>query len=138
MKVGLRLLILKEISRNYHTPVFAISSFNRASYKDPVNMASFKESGAIEYSSDVLLALQFKGMDNEKKKDSKGNWKYENDAERSKRIDDLMDSITQDKKNLAPVDIEVKCLKNRNGNTFRADMKLLHAFSCFYEPEADR
>lgn len=129
---------LKELSRNFHTPVFAISSFNRASYKDPVNMASFKESGAIEYSSDILLALQFKGMDNEKKKDSKGNWKYENDAERSKRIDDLMDSITQDKKNLAPVDIEVKCLKNRNGNTFRADMKLLHAFSCFYEPEADR
>lgn len=28
-----------------------------------VNMAAFKESGAIEYSSDVLMGLQYEGMD---------------------------------------------------------------------------
>lgn len=55
-------LALKGISRQYDIPVFAISSFNRGSYLSPVNMAAFKESGAIEYSADVLLGLQPRGM----------------------------------------------------------------------------
>ena len=44
---------LKRISRDYKIPVIAISSFNRANYSIPVTMEAFKESGAIEYSSDV-------------------------------------------------------------------------------------
>ena len=43
-------------------PVLGISSFNRDNYNNPVGMQSFKESGAIEYSSDVLIGLQFKGV----------------------------------------------------------------------------
>lgn len=43
---------LKRISRGYKTPVVAISSFNRANYRETVGMASFKESGTIEYLSD--------------------------------------------------------------------------------------
>ena len=54
---------LKEISRDYHIPVVAVSSFNRDNYQEPVSMQSFKESGAIEYSSDVLFGLQYAGMD---------------------------------------------------------------------------
>ena len=38
---------LKRISRDLKTPVIAISSLNRQSYKDESNMAAFKESGAI-------------------------------------------------------------------------------------------
>ena len=53
---------LKRISRDYNTAVIGISSFNRENYTAPVNMASFKESGAIEYSSDVLIGLQYKAM----------------------------------------------------------------------------
>lgn len=49
---------LKRISRDYKTPVIVISSFNRASYQNKVSMEAFKESGAIEYSSDVLIGLQ--------------------------------------------------------------------------------
>ena len=41
---------LKRISRDYSVPVFAISSLNRDNYSAPINMAAFKESGAIEYS----------------------------------------------------------------------------------------
>jgi len=52
---------LKRISRDYKTPVIAVSSFNRQSYKDQANMSSFKESGVIEYSSDVLIGLQAEG-----------------------------------------------------------------------------
>lgn len=54
---------LKKIATHYHIPVIAISSFNRSSYEKKVSMDAFKESGEIEYSSDVLIGLQFKGID---------------------------------------------------------------------------
>ena len=54
---------LKRISRDFNIPIIAISSFNRDNYKEPVSMAAFKESGAIEYTSDVLIGLQYEGMD---------------------------------------------------------------------------
>lgn len=40
-------------------PVIAISSINRTYYNKPLSMEGFKESGSIEYSSDVVLGLQF-------------------------------------------------------------------------------
>lgn len=54
-------LELKRISRDYKAAVIGISSFNRNNYNEAVNMAAFKESGAIEYSSDVLIGLQLMG-----------------------------------------------------------------------------
>ena len=83
---------LKRISRDYKTPVIGISSFNRANYKEAVTMEAFKESGAIEYSSDILIGLQLKGAG---KKDF--------DANEAKRKD--------------PREIELVILKNRNGRT---------------------
>lgn len=83
---------LKRISRDYKTPVICISSFNRANYKEAVTMEAYKESGAIEYSSDVLIGLQLKGAG---KKDF--------DANEAKRKD--------------PREIELVILKNRNGRT---------------------
>lgn len=52
---------LKQLSRDFDIPVFAVSSLNRENYKSEINMAAFKESGAIEYGSDVLIGLQLKG-----------------------------------------------------------------------------
>ncbi|WP_195277369.1 DnaB-like helicase C-terminal domain-containing protein [Anaerotruncus rubiinfantis] len=52
---------LKRISRDFDLPVLAISSFNRENYRNAVSMEAFKESGAVEYSSDVLLGLQLSG-----------------------------------------------------------------------------
>ena len=54
-------LELKRISRDYKLPVIAISSFNRGGYKIEATFEQLKESGAIEYSSDIVLALQLKG-----------------------------------------------------------------------------
>ena len=54
-------LELKRISRDFKIPVIAISSFNRMNYKEAVSMEAFKESGCVEYSSDVLIGLQLKG-----------------------------------------------------------------------------
>ena len=56
---------LKQLSRDYQIPVIAISSFNRANYSVAVGMEAFKESGAIEYSADVLIGLQLKGAGQE-------------------------------------------------------------------------
>jgi replicative DNA helicase len=58
-------LELKRISRDYKTPIIAISSFNRNHYQKEVTMEAFKESGAIEYSSDVLIGLQLKSENEE-------------------------------------------------------------------------
>ena len=83
---------LKRISRDFKTPVIGISSFNRDNYNNAVSMQAFKESGAIEYSSDVLIGLQLKGAG-----------------------DKDFDPTEAKKKN--PREIELVILKNRNGQT---------------------
>lgn len=85
-------LELKRISRDYKIPVIGISSFNRENYSSPVSMISFKESGAIEYSSDVLIGLQLEGV---------GVKNFDVDAAKAE----------------TPRKIELKILKNRNGAT---------------------
>lgn len=87
-------LELKRISRDYKIPVFAISSFNRDSYTESVSMKSFKESGAIEYSSDVLIGLQLAGAGEK-----------------------CFDVAEAKKKN--PREVELIILKNRNGLAHR-------------------
>ncbi|MBF0541395.1 MAG: hypothetical protein HQK91_08095 [Nitrospirae bacterium] len=53
---------LKRISRDKKIPIIVISSLNNMSYKDPVTMEVFKDSGGIEYSSDVFIGMQLKGF----------------------------------------------------------------------------
>lgn len=55
-------LELKRISRDYKIPVIAVSSLNRANYQNAIDLEAFKESGAIEYSSDVVMGLQYEGQ----------------------------------------------------------------------------
>lgn len=98
---------LKRLSRDYKIPVIGISSFNRDNYTAPVNMASFKESGAIEYSSDVLFGLQIEGMDYRE---------GEKDGDRQKRIRKLFKDTDQQGKNGEAQSLELKVLKNRNGS----------------------
>ncbi|MGO4938365.1 DnaB-like helicase C-terminal domain-containing protein [Fundicoccus sp. Sow4_H7] len=99
-------LELKRISRDFKTPVLAISSFNRENYSNSVSMLAFKESGAIEYSSDVLIGLQFAKQReieeyNRNKKVTEPKLVLDHDAQKSKE----------------PREIELKILKNRNGET---------------------
>lgn len=88
--IDIAVLELKRISRDCHVPVVAISSFNRENYKGTVNMTAFKESGAIEYSADVLIGLQFTHA---------GDKDFDLENEKDKE----------------PRDIELKILKNRQG-----------------------
>ena len=102
---------LKRLSRDFNTPVIAISSFNRDNYREPVNMAAFKESGAVEYTSDVLIGLQYMGMD---------YYEGEKAAAREERIRALYKENKQKSKKGQPVQIQLKILKNRSGGL--ADM----------------
>lgn len=54
-------LEMKRLSRDKKIPVIAISSFNRTGYNQDANFSQLKESGAIEYGSDVVLSLQLRG-----------------------------------------------------------------------------
>lgn len=90
--VDLSVTELKRISRDYKLPLIGISSFNRDNYNSPVNMGAFKESGSIEYSTDVLIGLQLAGV---------GGKNFDVDKAKSEN----------------PRKIEAKLLKNRNGKT---------------------
>ena len=90
--VDKNVLELKRMSRDYKLPVIGISSFNRENYKNAVAMQAFKESGAIEYSSDVLIGLQLEGA---------GDNDFDVDEAKSQN----------------PRKVEAKILKNRNGET---------------------
>lgn len=74
---------LKKISRDFDVPVIVISSFNRANYGHSVSYESFKESGGIEYSADVVMGLQFKGIEKvgrnneEAKREQINQWRAE-------------------------------------------------------------
>lgn len=83
---------LKRLSAEFHVPVMAISNLNRENYDKDITMKAFKESGGIEYSTDVLLGMQFTAMQENK------------------------DNIELDKlKEANPRKVQIKILKNRNG-----------------------
>ena len=48
----------KKLQVDNNLVLFLISSFNRQNYLTPVDYESFKETGALEYTCDVLLGLQ--------------------------------------------------------------------------------
>lgn len=94
---------LKRITRDYDVPLIAISSFNRDSYNREASFLSFKESGAIEYGSDVVIALELCKV-KELDKDANGKVK---DAT---KLDQAKGDLTRE--------INVKVLKNRFGKAF--------------------
>lgn len=103
------ILELKRISRDYKTPVIAISSFNRENYSATVSMQAFKESGAVEYSSDVLIGLQLAGA---------GEKNF--DVDKAKRDN--------------PRKVELVILKNREAQTGdKVDFRYYAMFNCFEE-----
>ena len=113
---------LKRLSRDFDIPVLGISSFNRESYKLPVSMASFKESGAIEYSSDVLLGLQYEGWDYQES---------ETDSARTKRIGTISRTMEQAAREHRSQDMQLKILKNRNGYRTSLFFEFFPAFNYF-------
>lgn len=92
---------LKKLQTDYSLTLIAISSVNRSNYLTPVDFESFKESGIIEYSADVVYGLQLMAL-REPAFAKEGNI-----IEKRKRIVEAKSSN--------PRQIELVCLKNRYG-----------------------
>ena len=122
-------LELKRLSRDFGISILCVSSFNRDSYMSPVNLSSFKESGAIEYSSDVLIGLQYYGMDYQEN---------ETIGLRQNRIRSLIKDFELKGKNKESQSIQVKVLKNRNGSRGDFILDFYPMFNCFIEPEKNK
>ena len=99
---------LKQLSRDFDIPIIAVSSLNRQNYSEKINMAAFKESGAIEYGSDVLIGLQLTGA---------GETGFDVDKAKEEN----------------PRKIDFCILKNRNGKTTAKGLPMMFfpMFNCF-------
>lgn len=122
-------LELKRLSRDYGIPIIGISSFNRENYTSPVNLTSFKESGAIEYSSDVLIGLQYEGMDYEE---------GETDKARDKRIRELVKNALETGSKGEAQKIQIKVLKNRNGSKGETFVDFYPKYNYFLDRVVDK
>lgn len=111
---------LKRIARDFDIPVIAISSFNRESYKNEVSLSSFKESGAIEYTADVLIGLQPLGMTN--------------DETKNKKLADYNNGLARDGKEYP---IELKVLKYRTGAKSTTELLYKPKYETFRAPNED-
>jgi replicative DNA helicase len=100
---------LKRLSREMGLTIFVVCSVNRANYLTPIDFESLKESGGIEYTSDVIWGLQLQCL-NDPIFDKQSNIK-----ERREKI--------KEAKAATPRKIELVCLKNRYG---------VANFSCYF------
>jgi len=132
---------LKVLSRDFRIPVMVISAFNRTSYLDPVSMGSFRESSGIEYSSDILLGMQYDGMDYKKHWCTQSNGKrkrvFESTQDHNTRVRDLLDQMTILGANPEmPLSIELKILKDRLGVKGTLYLDFQPAYNFFREKSA--
>ena len=92
---------LKRLSRSKDIPVFLISSLNRTNYMTPVDYESFKESGGIEYTADVIWGLQLDALNDEI---------FDKEGQIKKKREKIREA-----KAANPRLVELICLKNRYG-----------------------
>lgn len=93
---------LKTFQRETNTTFIIISSFNRVNYYQQVSFESFKDSGNIEYTADVVWALQMY---------------VANLIKNGASISDTRKKF-EDAKMQKPRELQLKCLKNRQGNNY--------------------
>jgi replicative DNA helicase len=111
---------LKVFQSDNDLVMFAVSSVNRANYLLPIDFESFKESGAIEFTSDVVWGLQLACLDEELfKKDPKSKL-----IEKRERV--------REAKGENPRKIKLQCLKNRFGRSdYSCNFDYYPAFDTF-------
>lgn len=106
---------LKTFQRETNTTFIVVSSFNRLNYYQQVSFESFKESGNIEYTADVVWALQLK---------------VTNDIKIGATVSETRKKF-DDAKKQQPRHIQLKCLKNRQGQNYDCYFKYYSAHDYF-------
>lgn len=130
-KIDKIVMDLKKLSRELELTIIAISSFNRESYTTPVAMSAFKESGNIEYTSSVVIALQYFGMDFMTDLDGKS----ETADSRKVRVQKILDYVNEMGRKCEPFKVEAKVLKNRFGTKGSAVLDFIPKFNIFSVPK---
>lgn len=105
---------LKNYQRETGATFIVISSFNRQNYGQQVAFESFKESGNIEYSADVVWGLQLYATR-----------QLEEGATNRNR------EIIEKAKKANPRQVELKCLKNRQGKNYSCYFRYYPAVDTF-------
>ena len=108
---------LKSFQRETNTTFIVISSFNRMNYYQQVSFESFKESGNIEYTADVIWALQLNVC---------------NDIKIGTDVSFIRKKF-EDAKRQQPRHIQLKCLKNRQGQNYDCFFNYYSAHD-YFEP----
>jgi replicative DNA helicase len=101
---------LKALCEKFKIPIILISSFNRENYLTEAGLESFKGSGEIEYSSDVVMALQPRLLKKEEEKDSDGKLKRTLKEEREAATREAFKEAMKQ----TPRQIDLVILKNRD------------------------
>ena len=116
---------LKKLQTENDLVVIVISSLNRANYLTPIDFSSFKESGGIEYTADVIWGLQLSVMNEEL---------FDKDAKlKAKR------EMVKEAKAANPREIELVCLKNRYGvSSYSCNFKYYARYDLFIPEKNDR
>ena len=112
----------KVLQRNHDLTVFLISSVNRANYLTPISFESFKESGGIEYTADVIWGLQYHCLNDPLFTDD-----HKNNTTAKRR-----EAIKKAKRQV-PRQIQLVCLKNRFGQDFSINFDYYAQYD-FFEP----
>ena len=105
---------LKKFQRDTNSTLIVISSFNRDNYIKSVSFSSFKESGNIEYTADVVWALQLNVLN---------HLNFGSLSDARKQIDDA--------KKIQPRQVQLKCLKNLQGTNYECFFNYFSAHDCF-------
>ena len=112
---------LKRMSRAFEIPVVVVSSVNRANYLTPIDFESFKESGSIEFTADVVWGLQLSILhDDVFCKENKL-------AEKREKVAAAKEAI--------PRQIELVCLKNRYGKSRYSAQFIYYPQFDYYKPK---
>ena len=94
---------LKKMQSDNDLLVFVISSINRTNYLSPIDFESFKESGGIEYTADVIWGLQLEVL-------------YTELFTKDKQIIKKRQAVKEAKME-TPRKLVLECLKNRYGKS---------------------
>lgn len=99
--IDLALRTLKDIQTELSATIIIVSSLNRVNYLVPIGFESFKESGGIEYTCDVIWGIDLLCMD-DPLFDTQGHIKRKREIINAAKVAD-------------PREIRLTCLKNRYG-----------------------
>ncbi len=108
----------KKLQTENELVVLLISSLNRLNYLTPVDFESFKESGGIEYTADVIWGLQLSIMNDEM-------------FDKEKALKSKREAVVEAKKK-KPREVELVCLKNRYGiSSYKCKFDYYAQYDCF-------